>query len=176
MRGRKTATDAEPGVETGLSQPAIGLEIIPGENLFHAVCTGTLIRCAQGDVPVQTLRHGDRVICRDRGMSRLLHVQPFVIRDGAHLVRIPKGAFGTARPDSDVLVPPNQPIAIRGARARMIYRVGDARVAAGRMEDGRIVVSQRVDTCRAYALVFETPRVIYANGLELVSAGSLEDG
>ena len=70
---------------------------------------------------------------------------------------------------------PDQPIVVRDWRAMMLYGRKQARVAASRLIDGTIVRDCVHDAEKMVALHFTTPSVIYANGLELLSAGMCLD-
>ncbi|NIZ10348.1 Hint domain-containing protein [Pseudooceanicola sp. HF7] len=81
---------------------------------------GTLIATPLGEVPVEDLRPGDRVITRDSGLQKILWTgrrdlaaQDLQLQPQLCPVRIAAGALGHGLPERDLLISPNHRILIR---------------------------------------------------------------
>jgi hypothetical protein len=149
--------------------------VIAGLDLFHVLCPGTRVLTADGEQAVETLNPGDRVITRDRGIAALRNICIMPLPVDAQFVTFPQNALGQGCPQRTLNILPTQPIALRGVRANMLYSAPEARVAAGRLVDGRVVTVEKISDGIGYALVFDAPLAIYAEGLELISAADLSD-
>ncbi len=121
--------------------------------------TGTLIHTGDGEMPVEYLCAGDRLISRDRGMVRLKSV----IRRRAMVraIRFAAGCLGAQRPACDLILPAAQPVLLRGKRA------GADLVRADQLADGGDV--RELGRCEMvlHQLVFDAPHLLYASGLEV---------
>ncbi|WP_300516749.1 Hint domain-containing protein [Aliiroseovarius sp.] len=116
---------------------------------------GTIVLTLRGEVPVENLRGGDRVITRDKGAQTLRGVTQHF----ADTTTIAAGAFGRNRPERELRVSTNQPVMIRGERTSLIA----ARHLAGVLRDA-------VEQTLLYRLCFDAEHIIYADGLELTTA------
>jgi len=131
----------------------------------HGITAGTLVLTLDGELPVQFLAPGDRVITRS-GARAIEAVEVTVVR-GAEMIRITASALGHDRPETDLFVAPTQPILVRDWRARALYGTDSAMVEAHRLADGDYIRRETVAEVRVFTLRFATPEVIYAGGLEL---------
>jgi len=148
-----------------------GSRIITNLSLLHGVTASTKILTCGGEKPAAHLKTSDRIITRDHGALPLVATISRTPNAPQYMIRIPANAFGCGRPACDMDVLPDQPIVVRDWRAMVLYGRTQARVAASRLIDGRVVCGSTRDAQRMIALHFTTPSVIYANGLELLSAG-----
>ena len=132
------------------------------------IALGTIILTLDGEIPVEHLSAGDRIITRDSGMAVLkaIHTQEITTRP----YRISADRLGPGRPDVDTLVTADQPILVRGLLAKALFTTDNAMVPVSRLADGEYIAKCEEQTLRVYELEFDTPHVIYANGLELASA------
>jgi len=94
---------------------------------------GTLILTDRGEIAVEALQAGDRVMTRDHGLQELrwvgrrtLSMLDLLAQPELQPVRIAKGAFGAAGPDRAMLVSPQHRVLIEGARAELLF--GEAEV------------------------------------------------
>ncbi|MBY6161748.1 Hint domain-containing protein [Mameliella alba] len=83
----------------------------------------TRVKTLRGEVPVQDLRPGDRVLTRDNGYQVLRWTG--LIRPGSAMapigpVRIRKGALGRNAPDRALRVAPGQRLLLGGAQVRAL--------------------------------------------------------
>jgi hypothetical protein len=123
---------------------------------------GTLVMTLEGEIPVEHLSVGDRVITRS-GARTLKAVA----------ARLVKGAFviaphtlGHDRPEAEVAVGPTQKLLLRDWRARALYDRDQAQVPVARLVDGEYI-SAAAGPVRLWRLGFDREEVIYAGGLEL---------
>ncbi|MEL7212583.1 MAG: Hint domain-containing protein [Pseudomonadota bacterium] len=134
--------------------------------LQTGLIAGTSILTLDGVLPVEHLAPGDRVVTRDSGMAILKAVR--VRKTTARMVRIKAGTLGTTRPEGDVVLPADQGILIRDWRAKAIYGEDQAIVPAEQLIDGEFI-SEHSPAAQVtlFELQFESPHIVYADGLEL---------
>lgn len=130
------------------------------------ICAGTLIMTMDGELPVEQLVAGDRVITRDGGVSvisavtaRKAKVRPIVIKGGS---------LGHTRPELDMTVTPATRIHIRDWRAPVLFGTKSANVEARKLADGEYVAQQKWRLMQVFDLQFAADHIIYANGVEIV--------
>ncbi len=131
--------------------------------------SGTLIRTMRGDLPVESLRAGDRVITRDRGATPISWIGSRVVEaKGAYRpVEIAAGEFGN---HDTVLVSPQHRILLRGKQAELASGDSEVLVAAKHLINGRTVRQlPEGETVEYFHLLFEQHEIIWANGLEAES-------
>lgn len=132
---------------------------------LHGILAGTGVLTADGEMPVEFVMTGDRIVTRS-GLRVLRRVQAQVLRR-AVLVRIGAETLGVGQPAEDVLVPAGQPVLVRDWRAQAMFGTTQALVAARRLVDGHWIRAEAGKNVRLFALRFDSPEVIYAGGLEL---------
>ena len=132
---------------------------------LQAMRAGTPVLTLDGELPVEFLSVGDRLLTRN-GARRLKQIEVTVVQN-ARMVRISKNALGVERPADDVMVSADQQILVRDWRAKALYGTSQAMVPACRLADGEYIRSEIVSDVRLYTLGFEDDAVIYAGGLEL---------
>ncbi len=130
------------------------------------ICAGTLIMTLDGELPVEHLTPGDRVVTRDGGVcvlknvtARRAKVRPLVIKGGS---------LGHTRPGLDMVVTPATRIHIRDWRAPVLFGAESADVEASRLADGEFVAQQKWQVMQIFDLEFANDHIIYANGVEIV--------
>ena len=132
------------------------------------IIAGTGVMTLEGEMPVQFLAVGDRVVTRS-GARELLGIRVTVLRD-APMVRISASALGHDRPEEDIFVAPTQPVLVRDWRAKALYGKETAMVEAQRLADGEYIRKESVAEVRLFTLIFARDEVVYAGGLELACA------
>ncbi|WP_112309030.1 Hint domain-containing protein [Pseudogemmobacter bohemicus] len=130
---------------------------------------GTTVLTLEGELPVQFLAPGDRVISRS-GARVLKSVEVSVLRD-ADMIRVSASALGHDRPEADCFIAPGQKIMLRDWRAKALYGQGVAMIEAQRLCDGDYIRPELVSEIRIFSLKFDHDEVIYANGMELLCEG-----
>jgi hypothetical protein len=128
----------------------------------------TTVMTLEGELPVEHLNAGNRIITRDSGMAVLrelrmqqVHVAP---------IQIKAGSLGHTRPQNDIIVGPDTLVHIRDWRANALFGADVATVKAKRLIDGEFVSELEAETMPVYELIFDKQHIIYADGLEIASA------
>ncbi len=129
---------------------------------------GTLILTLDGEIPVEFLTPGDRVITR-RGVRSLKAILRHILPEGTARIKIAADALG-GKPEKDITLMPGQRMIIRDWRARALWGTDIAAPQAARLVDGEYITSEAGGSQIMLSLYFGVPEVIYANGLELASA------
>lgn len=122
---------------------------------------GTLVLTAEGEMPVEHLAVGDRIITRS-GARVLRRITSHVVRGG---YRIRPQALGQDRPEREIAVGPAQHIHLRDWRARALRNAPSATVAVADLVDGEYISASDTPV-RLWRLEFEHDEIIYAGGLE----------
>ena len=107
------------------------------ENVIPCFTPGTLIATPRGEVPVEELRAGDRVITRDNGIQEIRwigekaltgqqlrvdsHLQPILVK--AH-------SLGNGLPERDMLVSPNHRLLVANDRTQLYFDEHEVLVSA----------------------------------------------
>ena len=132
------------------------------------LCAGTTVMTMTGEVRVEDLAPGDRIITRDAGMAVLRDVRTRTVT--ARPIRIKAGSLGHTRPDRDMIVLPGTLVHIRDWRAEALFGTRTALVEADRLVDGEFLALQDKQTLTAHDLVFDRQHILYADGVEVASA------
>jgi hypothetical protein len=110
------------------------------DRLIPCFTPGTAIATPKGEVPVETLNAGDRVITRDNGIQtitwagarRLIH-RHLKGRPELRPIRIKAGALGDNQPERDMLVSPTHRMLISSELAQVYFDQSEVLVAAKHM-------------------------------------------
>lgn len=132
------------------------------------VIHGTSISTMDGDIPVEYLSVGDRMISRETGMVRITKLCVGSAR--FRPILISQSSLGHGRPQDDLLVHPKQKLLIRDWRAQALYGAAQALVAAEDLIDGEFI--RFAEDSRRYrytAIGFDRTEVLYADGVEIGS-------
>lgn len=160
-QGREAATTAvmRPNTQTKISTAA-------------GLCAGSTIMTLEGTLPVEFLSPGDRIITRDSGVAILRDIQISTVN--MRPVTIKPGTLGVDRPDGPITMAPGQRVLIRDWRAKALYGEALALVPAERLVDGEYIsqAPKAVET-QIITLIFDTPHVIYANGMEMAAGNTV---
>lgn len=158
-----------------LNRGGAAMQGAEGAPLAGGFVAGTPILTLDGELPVQFLAPGDRVVTRS-GTRTIAEVEVRVVY-GATLVRLSPAALGQGRPGEDLFVAPGQrlqlPVWPAGATAGATggatagASASPGVVAAERLADGQSIRTETVAEVRLYALRFASEEVVYAAGLEL---------
>ncbi len=117
---------------------------------------GIMIATPRGEVPVETLRVGDRVITRDNGLqpitwvgSRTLNWAQLGTETHLRPILISQGSLGSGLPESDMLVSPNHRVLIASDQT------------AVRFNEPEVLVASRTLIGKRGISTVQTGRVIY---------------
>ena len=128
------------------------------------IASGTVLATLDGYLPVDFLEPGDRVVTRE-GMRIVRAVR--VHRYSGQAVIITASALGHDRPEHDLTLPADTRVFLRDWRAGALYGSDQAMVPVSRLVDGEYIAATQVRSMRLYDLVFDTPQIVYAEGVEL---------
>lgn len=126
---------------------------------------GARILTLSGEMPVEHLMPGDRIITRDVGMAVLRNIRRRHLVTRA--VKILAGSLGDTRPDCDVILPEDQHVHVRDWRARAMFNLPAALVPAAALVDGEFITALGEVEMDVITLIFDSPHVLYVDGLEL---------
>ena len=134
------------------------------------ICAGTRIMTRDGEIPIEHLTAGDRLITRDCGIAVLLHVtsRPAVVQP----ILIRASTLGYTRPNRDMLVTPDTLIHLCDWRAQVMFGAPTVNIAARRLVDGEFMTVLPPRLIHVYAIALPADHIIYADGVELVAAAA----
>jgi hypothetical protein len=124
--------------------------------------SGTLVLTLAGELPVEHLAAGDRIVTR-AGARTLRRITSHKARNAwivaPHVV-------DEAQPEGTITVGPAQEMLVRDWRARALCGRDSATLPVARLADGAYI-SASATPVRLWRLEFDGEEVIYAGGLEL---------
>lgn len=110
------------------------------ETVIPCFTPGSMVATQRGDIAVEDLVEGDRVLTRDNGYQpirwvgrRDLTVLELFLHETLRPVLIRKGALGPDMPARDMMVSPQHRMLIEGATAEMYFGEAEVLVAATHM-------------------------------------------
>lgn len=131
----------------------------------QGIALGSSILTLEGEMPVEFLSPGDRVITRDTGMAVLKSVRAVKLR--SEMIAIMGGSLGHNKPEDDTLLPAGQKVLLRDWRAEALYGKPQALATARELVDGEFIRSVGTREVTLYILEFDAPHILYVDGLEL---------
>lgn len=137
---------------------------VPDQSGCSAIAQGASIMTLDGQLPVEYLSAGDRIVTRAGAMC-LRAVQVNVSQ--GPMIRVAPSSLGHDRPGHPLLLTPDTPVLVRDWRARVMFAKAQAMVAVARLVDGEYVTCVSGAGVRAFTLEFDTPQVIFADGVEV---------
>lgn len=131
---------------------------------------GTLIACAQGARPVETLAVGDLVQTLDHGLQpirwigsrRLEH--ELVAAPRLRPVRIRAGALGPGIPSADLLVSPQHRILVRSPTAGRLFGAAEVLVAAKQLLELDGIEIADLAAVDYFHFIFDRHEIVISNG------------
>lgn len=113
------------------------------ENVVPCFTPGTLIATPRGEVPVDSLKVGDRVITRDNGIQEIrwvgqreMSAGDFAIAPHLRPIMVRKGALGNGLPERDMMVSPNHRLLVANDRTALYFDEHEVLVAAKHLVGG----------------------------------------
>lgn len=131
------------------------------------ICAGTTVLTLNGEMAIENVKAGDRIITRDCGMTHVKSIKASTVTMEA--IRIKAGSLGHSRPDRDMLAAPGAKLHIRDWRAEALFGKPTASVAAERLVDGEFLSKQPEAEMTVYEITFDRAHIIYADGIEMVA-------
>lgn len=142
---------------------------IPIARISHrhaGLIAGTIVLTSDGEIPVQYLSEGDRIITRNAGMVPLRAMR--LTRQRVHAVAVKAGSLGQQRPGTNVILPASQQVLVRDWRAKALAGQAQAVLPAGCLIDGEFITDLGERPMTLVQLAFDAPHVIYADGMEML--------
>jgi Ca2+-binding RTX toxin-like protein len=141
------------------------------ESVVACFTPGAMVLTETGEVPVENLRAGDRVLTRDNGYQpirwtgrRELSHAELIVEPRFNPVFIAKGALGNNLPERDMMVSPQHRMLITGPRAELLFGENEVLVAAKHLL-GMAGVEQRVSKGVTYIhILFDQHEIVRADG------------
>jgi Hint domain len=162
---------------TDMSGPTLTMTGITGGLTFdqtNVVCfsSGTLIKTIRGEVAVETLKVGSRVLTLDNGYRMVRWIgnrklSKVELEANPHLypIRIPAGALGMGLPNTDLLVSPQHRVFIRSDVAARMVADAEVLIAAKHfVGTAGIHVATDVDGVDYWHFLFDEHEIVWSNG------------
>lgn len=146
----------------------------PVENTAQAdperlgLMAGTLIMTTKGEIPVEALQPGDRVITRDRGMQPVRWIGRHTDKSDAPLAPV-AFAPGTLKNARTLFVAPGTGVVVKGAEALANYGVKEALVPARTISAKGVIGQDRAGQIDYIQLAFERHEIVYAEAAAVES-------
>jgi Ca2+-binding RTX toxin-like protein len=164
----------ENGVVTFLDadgNPTGTLSFVNIENVIPCFTPGTLIATPRGEVPVESLRAGDRVVTRDNGIQEIRWVGEKALtgqdlRLNSHLqpIFIKRGSLGNDLPEQDMMVSPNHRLLVANDRTQLYFDEHEVLVAAKHLVGTQGVHAVESIGVNYIHFMFDRHEVVLSNG------------
>lgn len=128
---------------------------------------GTTVLTLKGEMKVEDLQIGDRIITRDAGMAVLKGIAATEVTMTP--IKIKAGSLGHNRPEAEMLTSPDTLIHIRDWRAQALFGKSPALVPARRLVDGEFISQAAKAQVKIFDLKFDRQHIIYADGVEVAT-------
>jgi hypothetical protein len=129
---------------------------------------GTTLLTLEGEMPVEFIGVGDKLITRDSGIARVEHIQR--TKRMVHTVAVAAGSLGHKRPERDAILAGDQMCLIRDWRAQALFSADRALVAARTLVDGEFIRDLGMQEHTLIQIFCDGPHILYAEGLEVSTA------
>ncbi|OCX63057.1 hypothetical protein BFP70_12630 [Thioclava sp. SK-1] len=141
------------------------------ENVVPCFTPGSLIATPDGEIPVEMLRPGHKVMTRDNGVQEIawagradLGYSDLVARPEQAPVLIKAGALGNGLPERDMRVSPNHRMLLTGDRAQLYFAEYEVLASAKHLVGRPGIVSAAVPGVSYVHFMFENHEVVLADG------------
>ena len=141
------------------------------ENVVPCFTPGSRIATPRGEVPVESLKPGDKIITRDNGIQEIRWVGARTLNH-AELRRAPNlrpvlikaGALGGGLPERDMLVSPQHRMLVANDRTQLYFEESEVLVAAKHLIDHKGI--RYMETLRTTYIhfMFDQHEVVLADG------------
>ena len=151
--------------------PVGQLSFVNIENVIPCFTPGTLIATPRGEVPVEELKAGDKVLTRDNGIQEIRwfgakHLDWAQLCANPHLkpVLIRRGSLGHGLPERDMMVSPNHRMLVANDRTALYFEEHEVLVAAKHLVGAKGVQSIDAAGTTYLHMLFDRHEVVLANG------------
>lgn len=156
--------DADGNVTSSLTYTNIE-EIVP------CFTPGALIATPRGEVPVESLKAGDKVITRDNGIQTIRWVgakklswQDLSLNPHLKPILIRRGSLGNGLPERDMMVSPNHRMLVSNDRTALYFDEHEVLVAAKHLVAGKGVHEVESMGTTYLHFMFDRHEVVLSNG------------
>ncbi|MGB1390384.1 MAG: Hint domain-containing protein [Paracoccaceae bacterium] len=161
--------------------PGSGEQTVTTQHVLNVVVcfvAGTMILTPAGQVAIETLEVGDRVITRDHGVQKIKWIGATTlpstyVKSNPHLrpILIRKDAMGPNMPGRDLRVSRQHRILVRDWRAEVMFGEADGVLApAFSLVNETTIIEERPSAPVTYVhMAFDQHEVVYAEGVEAES-------
>nr|WP_319949361.1 Hint domain-containing protein [uncultured Shimia sp.] len=132
---------------------------------------GTAILTPFGEVAVEDLKEGDRVVTRDNGLQTVrwagkkrLSGRDLLARPHLRPILIRKGSLGSNVPDRDMMVSPNHRMLLVSREAQLLFQESEVLVAAKHLTHMQGVQQQATTGIEYVHFLCDQHEVVMANG------------
>jgi hypothetical protein len=141
------------------------------ENVIPCFTPGTMIATPRGEVPVESLRAGDKVITRDNGIQEIAwlgnralswadlstnpHLKPVLVR---------QGSLGNGLPERDLLVSPNHRLLVANDKTALYFDEHEVLVAAKHLVGAKGVLNIDSAGVNYIHFMFAEHQVVLSDG------------
>jgi hypothetical protein len=129
---------------------------------------GTTLLTLEGEMPVEFVSVGDKIITRDSGIAKVEHIQRSTRM--VQTIAVAAGSLGHMRPERDALLAGDQMCLIRDWRAQALFSADRALVAARTLVDGEFIRDLGMQEQTLIQIFCDGPHILYAEGLEVSTA------
>lgn len=126
-------------------------------------CRGTRIATARGQLPVEDLEVGDRVITRDRGYQQIRWIGSTSLEARAHIAPIIIRA-GVMQNDRDLRVSPNHRLLMKGPMVEFFVGHSEVLVAAKHLVDDVQVLRAAPGRVEYFHILFDHHELVLSEG------------
>jgi len=164
-----TSADHEDGVVHFNDGTELDFQEI--ENIVPCFTPGTRILTVKGEIAVEKIKTGDKVVTRDNGVQevRWIGKKPLngrLLIENPHLrpVLVKKGALGRGVPERDMMVSANHRMLVANDQTSLLFEEREVLVAAKHLINGNGI--QQVDSVGVsyIHLMFDAHEVVLADG------------
>lgn len=141
------------------------------EEVVPCFTPGTRIATPRGEVPVEMLREGDKVVTRDNGLQEIRWVGQKVLDRATlsaqpHLrpVLIRAGALGRGLPERDMLVSPNHRVLMMGERPALYFDESEVFAAAKHLVGAEGITRVEATGLTYVHFMFDRHEVVLSDG------------
>jgi hypothetical protein len=176
INGQDSFTVARGEDVTG-NDGEMSLEELTAANPDQVVCfaEGSPIATINGEIPVERLKIGDKVLTYDHGFQPIRWIGSSTVtfnsmNDDLVPIRIEAHAMGRGQPDRTIMVSPAHRILWKSVRAEIMFGEPEVLVAARHMVNGKNVRRETsMKTVTYWHFMFEEHEVVFSAGLKTES-------
>ena len=141
------------------------------EEVIPCFTPGTMIATPRGEVPVETLRAGDKIVTRDNGLQEIRWVgakplswQEMALAPHLRPVLVKQGSLGNGLPERDMMVSPNHRLLVANDRTALYFDEHEVLVSAKHLVGSTGVHAVESMQTTYIHFMFDQHEVVLSNG------------